>query len=171
MHRNGTLALVLLLAACVGAAPLAAQTPAWPAARPITIVVPFPPGPLDLVARLVGAKMSEALGQAVVVENRSGANGTIGSTVVMRAAPDGHTLLAATVGTHVTAVHLMKSLPYDPLRDFTPIVAAVEPVTCLAVNTAVPVDTVHRADRLCQEPAGRIVLRILRGRLGLPHDG
>jgi tripartite-type tricarboxylate transporter receptor subunit TctC len=143
MHRIGTLAFVLLLAACVGVAPLAAQTPtpAWPT-RPITIVVPFPPGPLDLVARLVGAKMSEALGQTVVVENRSGANGTIGSTAVMRAAPDGHTLLAATVGSHVTAVHLMKSLPYDPLRDFTPIVAAVEPVTCLAVNTAVPVDTV-----------------------------
>ena len=82
------------------------------------MVVPFPPGPaLDLVARLVGGKISDALGQTVVVENRSGANGTIGSSLVARATPDGYTLLAATAGTHVTAVHLMKHLPYDPLKD------------------------------------------------------
>jgi tripartite-type tricarboxylate transporter receptor subunit TctC len=77
------------------------------------------------------------------VENRSGANGTIGSNLVARAAPDGFTLLAATAGTHVTAVHLMKSLPYDPVKDFAPIVAAVEPVTCLAVNADVPVNSVE----------------------------
>src|SRR6266852_501859 len=70
----------------------------------------------------------------VMVENRSGANGTIGSSMVARAAPDGTTLLAATAGTHVTAVHLMKNLPYDPVKDFTPLAAAVEPVTCLVVN-------------------------------------
>jgi tripartite-type tricarboxylate transporter receptor subunit TctC len=126
----------------IGADTAASQT--WPAAKPITMVVPFPPGPaLDLVARLVGGKMGDALGQTIVVENRSGANGTIGSNLVARAAPDGYTLLAATAGTHVTAVHLMKSLPHDPLRDFTPIVAAVEPVTCLAVHSAIPVDTVE----------------------------
>jgi tripartite-type tricarboxylate transporter receptor subunit TctC len=136
------LALWLLANLCAGPDTAAAQS--WPAARPITMVVPFPPGPaLDLVARLVGGKMGEALGQTIVVENRSGANGTIGSNLVARAAPDGYTLLAATAGTHVTAVHLMKSLPYDPLKDFTPIVAAVEPVTCLAVNSAVPADTVE----------------------------
>jgi tripartite-type tricarboxylate transporter receptor subunit TctC len=132
--------LLAILCSCV--APAAAQP--WPTAKPITMVVPFPPGPaLDLVARLVGAKMSNALGQTVVVENRSGANGVIGSHMVARAAPDGYTLLAATAGTHVTAVHLMKSLPYDPLKDFTPIAAAVEPVTCLAVNTALPVNSVE----------------------------
>ena len=126
----------------VGVDTAVAQT--WPAARPVTMVVPFPPGPaLDLVARLVGGKISDALGQTFVVENRSGANGTIGSSLVARATPDGYTLLAATAGTHVTAVHLMKHLPYDPLKDFAPIVAAVEPVTCLAVHSAVPVDTVE----------------------------
>jgi tripartite-type tricarboxylate transporter receptor subunit TctC len=141
MHLIRRLAL-LLATLCFGAAPAAAQS--WPAAKPITIVVPFPPGPaLDLVARLVGTKMSEALGQTVVVDNRSGANGTIGSSLVARAAPDGYTLLAATAGTHVTAVHLLKNLPYDPVKDFTPIVAAVEPATCLAVNSAVPVNTVE----------------------------
>jgi tripartite-type tricarboxylate transporter receptor subunit TctC len=131
-----------LLACCAGAETAAAQN--WPAAKPITMVVPFPPGPaLDLVARLVAGKLGAALGQTVVVENRSGANGTIGSNQVARAAPDGYTLLAATAGTHVTAVHLMKSLPYDPVKDFTPIAAAVEPATCLAVNAAVPVNSVE----------------------------
>jgi tripartite-type tricarboxylate transporter receptor subunit TctC len=135
------LALCLLTAACIHAETAAAQ--GWPAGRPITMVVPFPPGPaLDLVARLVAGKVGEAMGQTIVVENRSGANGTIGSNLVARAAPDGFTLLAATAGTHVTAVHLMKSLPYDPVRDFTPIAAAVEPVTCLAVNADVPVNSV-----------------------------
>jgi len=108
------------------------------------MVVPFPPGPaLDLVARAVGGKIGPALGQTVVVENRTGANGTIGSSYVARAAPDGYTLLAATAGTHVTAVHLMKNLPYDPVKDFTPIVAAVEPVTCLAVSASLPVNSVQ----------------------------
>jgi len=105
--------------------------------------VPFPPGPaLDLVARLVAHKIEGPLGQTIVVENRTGANGTIGSAAVARAKPDGETLLAATAGTHVTSVHLMKSLPYDPVKDFTPIVAAVEPVTCLAIHPSLPVNSV-----------------------------
>src|SRR5712692_8086690 len=109
----------------------------------MAMVVPFPPGPaLDLVARLVGNKLGDALGQTIVIENRSGANGTIGSSLVAHAAPDGYTLLAATAGTHVTAVHLMKSLPYDPVKDFTPIAAAVEPVTCLVVHAGLPVASV-----------------------------
>ena len=136
------LALCLLAAACGRVDAAAAQ--GWPAAKPINLVVPFPPGPaLDLVARLVAGKIGEALGQTIVVENRSGANGTIGSNAVARAAADGYTLLAATAGTHVTAVHLMKSLPYDPVKDFAPIVAAVEPVTCLAVNADLPVNSVE----------------------------
>jgi tripartite-type tricarboxylate transporter receptor subunit TctC len=138
--RGVAIGLVPILLASV--TPASAQT--WPTAKPIAMVVPFPPGPaLDLVARLVGSKLGDALGQSIVVENRTGANGTIGSGVVARAAPDGYTLLAATAGTHVTAVHLMKSLPYDPLKDFTPITAAVEPVTCLAVNSNVPVNSVE----------------------------
>jgi len=130
------LALVFALSA-----PASAQTAL--SGKPITIVVPFPPGPsLDLVARLTGARLAEALGQPVVVENRTGANGTLGASAVARAAPDGQTLLFTTASTQVTAVHLMKSVPYDPLKDFTPIVAAVEPVTCLIVNSALPVNSV-----------------------------
>ena len=120
-----------------------AQAQGWQPSRPITMVVPFPPGPaLDLVARLVAKRIEGPLGQTIVVENRTGANGTIGAAAVARAAPDGATLLAATAGTHVTAVGLMKNLPYDPIKDFTPIVAAVEPVTCLAVHPSLPVSSV-----------------------------
>jgi tripartite-type tricarboxylate transporter receptor subunit TctC len=129
-----------IAATLLGNAAAAAQ--AWPS-RPITIVVPLPPGPaLDLVARQIGAKIAVPLGQTVVIENRTGANGAIGTNGVARSAPDGYTLLAATAGTHVTAVHLMKSLPYDPIKDFTPIIAAVEPVTCLAVAASLPVNSV-----------------------------
>src|SRR6476646_291358 len=129
-----------IVAALLGHGAAVAQT--WPS-RPITLVVPFTAGPaLDLVARQVGARIAGPLGQTVVVENRTGANGTIGSNGVARSAPDGYTLLAATAGTHVTAVHLMKSLPYDPIKDFTPIIAAVEPVTCLAVTASLPVNSV-----------------------------
>jgi tripartite-type tricarboxylate transporter receptor subunit TctC len=120
-----------------------AHAQSWPS-RPITMIVPFPPGPaLDQVARLVAAKIAGPLGQPIVIENRTGANGAIGSNSVARAAPDGYTLLAATAGTHVTAPYLVKSLPYDPIKDFTPLVAAVEPVTCLAIHPSLPVNSVQ----------------------------
>ncbi len=142
MHRAVRGFARLVVACCLLAAPQA-HAQAWPQ-RTITILVPFPPGPaVDLVARLIGAKISTTLGQSVVIENRTGANGTIASTAVARAAPDGYTLLMGTAGTHVTAVHLMKSLPYDPVKDFTPVIAAVEPVTCLAVNAKLPVSSVE----------------------------
>jgi tripartite-type tricarboxylate transporter receptor subunit TctC len=135
------LVLTLCLAAG-GVAPFQAAAQGWPS-KPVTIVVPFPPGPaVDLVARLTGEKLSAALGTSVIVENRTGANGTLAANAVARAAPDGYTLLATTASTHVTAVHLMKNLPYDPVRDFTPIAAAVEPVTCLVVNASLPVNSV-----------------------------
>jgi tripartite-type tricarboxylate transporter receptor subunit TctC len=120
-----------------------AHAQSWPS-RPITMIVPFPPGPaLDQVARLVAGKIAGPLGQSIVIENRTGANGAIGSNSVARAAPDGYTLLAATAGTHVTAPYLVKSLPYDPIKDFTPLVAAVEPVTCLAIHPSLPVNSVQ----------------------------
>jgi tripartite-type tricarboxylate transporter receptor subunit TctC len=126
---------------CIVAAPAPAQD--WPTAKPITIVVPVPPGPsVDMIARLVAPRLGEALGQTVIVDNRGGANGTIGSNLVARAAPDGYTLLAATPASHVTAVHLMKNLPFDPVKDFTPIMAAVEPVTALVVNAALNINSV-----------------------------
>jgi tripartite-type tricarboxylate transporter receptor subunit TctC len=134
-------ALWVTCSASSAAAQLTSQ--AWPAAKPITIVVPVPPGPaVDFVARLVAEKLRQSLGQTVVVENRGGASGGIASTMVARAAPDGYTLIAATSGTHVSPVHLMKKLTYDPVKDFTPIMAAAEPVTGLVVNAGLPVKSV-----------------------------
>jgi tripartite-type tricarboxylate transporter receptor subunit TctC len=136
-------------------APTVAQP--WPAAKPITIVVPTPPGPsIDMIARMVATKLSEALGQTVIVENRSGANGMIGSSYVAQAAPDGYTLLAATPASHVTAVHLMKNLPIDPVKDFAPIMAAVEPVTALVVNTALPVNSVQELIAYAKANPGKL---------------
>src|SRR3954462_7059313 len=87
--------------------PVAAQ--AWQPTKPITIVIPFPPGPgLDLVARMVGDKLSAQLGQPVVYENRTGASGSIAAEYVVRAAPDGYTLMAAATSSHATNVHLIK---------------------------------------------------------------
>lgn len=136
-------------------APAAAQ--AWPSAKPITMMVPLPPGPTaDQIARLVAAHLQEALGQTVVVENRGGANGTIGSAVAARAAPDGYMLLVATPASHVTAVHLMKNLPFDPVKDFTPIMAAVEPVTALVVNSKLPFNTVQEMVAYAKANPGKL---------------
>ena len=140
MSLSPSVAQCAVLLAVIGTVGQAgAQT--WPS-RPISVVVPFPPGPLDVVARWVAPKLTEALGQPVVIEHKPGANGAIGSNFVVRADPDGHTIMAGTVGTHVTSVHLTRNLPYDPIKDFTPIVAAVEPVTCLVVHSSVPVNSV-----------------------------
>jgi tripartite-type tricarboxylate transporter receptor subunit TctC len=148
---------VMLLGLCALAASLPASAQTWPSAKPITIVVPVPPGPsVDMIARLVAAKLQIALGQTVIVDNRSGANGMIGSAVVAHAAPDGYTLLAATPASHVTAVHLMKNLPVDPVKDFTPLMAAVEPVTALVVNADLPVNSVQELIAYAKANPGKL---------------
>ena len=157
-HATGSASAAILLSAlCLFAtcAPACAQS--WPAGKPITIIVPVPPGPtIDMLARLIAEKLGPALGQTVIVDNRSGANGMIGSTIVAHAAPDGYTLLAATPASHVTAVHLMKDLPVDPVKDFTPIMAAVEPVTALVVNGALPVNSVEELIAYAKANPGKL---------------
>src|SRR6478735_1401548 len=148
-------AISLAVGIAAAGSPAFAQT--WPAAKPITMVVPVPPGPtIDMLARLVAGKLSESLGQTVIVDNRSGANGMIGSGIVAHAAPDGYTLLAATPASHVTAVHLMKNLAVDPVKDFTPIMAAVEPVTALVVNTELPVNSVQELIAYAKANPGKL---------------
>src|SRR5712664_3579914 len=125
--RQAAAALSLGLFAGVAAA----QT--FPA-KPIRLVVPFPPGgPTDIVARPLAQMLSDSVKQPVVVDNRGGAGGTIGADNVAKSAPDGYSLLMATVGTHAINPSLYKSLPYDAVHDFTPIIlAASGPVALVA---------------------------------------
>ena len=107
----------ILMALAAGAA-LSTAAAAWPE-KTVTIVVPFPPGgSTDTVARALAQKMGDKLGQPFVVDNKPGATGTIGATAVKRAAPDGYTLMVASLGPYVITPHLMKTMPYDAVKDF-----------------------------------------------------
>ncbi|MCK9509283.1 MAG: tripartite tricarboxylate transporter substrate binding protein [Pigmentiphaga sp.] len=113
-----TLLASLTASAALGLAPNAVAQNDWPA-RPITIVVPFTPGTgIDVLARTLGPKLAERLGQSVIVDNRPGASGNIGNTAVANAAPDGYTLLM-TVSTFVMSAGLYKDLPFHPVNSFT----------------------------------------------------
>lgn len=108
--------------------------------RPIHVVVPFPAGgAADSVARLIGQSLTEKLGQPVVVENRPGATGTIGGLAVTRAKPDGYTLLMAVISSHAVLPAMKKVPPYDPVKDFTPIVRIANSVHSLIARTSLPV--------------------------------
>src|SRR6201991_1735194 len=117
----------------------AAAQDAWPN-RQIRMVVPLPAGAsVDVIGRLVAAKLGERLGQTVVIENRAGASGAIGADVVAKAAPDGYVLGMATTTTHVTNASVSAKLAYDPVRDFTPIgLIGVVPYA-LSVSPKLPV--------------------------------
>jgi tripartite-type tricarboxylate transporter receptor subunit TctC len=129
-HRRALLLLPL-------ATPALAQAP-WPA-RTIRLVVPFPPGgTTDVVARLLTARLSETLGQSVVVENRAGAGGTVGSDVVARSPPDGYMLVVSNIASHGVGPSVYQRLPYDALRDFTHIAMMAEIPSVLAINAARP---------------------------------
>lgn len=106
-------------------------------ARPITLVVPFPPGgTTDILARAVGGELTKAWGQQVIIDNRPGAGGNIGSGLVAKAAPDGYTLLMGTVGTHGINQSLYSKLPYDPIKDFAPVTLVASVPNVLVLNTA-----------------------------------
>ena len=113
----------LLFAVCAGTASLSmAQTPAAYPVKPITMIVPFPPGGVtDLVARELAKRLSDGLGQPVVVDNRAGAGGNIGTAVLAKAQPDGYTLGVMTVSAMSIGPHIHKSLSFVPSKDFTPI--------------------------------------------------
>jgi len=118
--------------------------------KPIHLIAPFAPGgALDLIARGVGAKLSESVGQPVVVENRAGASGAIGSELVAKSAPDGYTVLLGATTTHgINPAFNPKSLPYDAVRDFTPISLVATIPHALIVNPRLPVNSVQDLVRL-----------------------
>jgi tripartite-type tricarboxylate transporter receptor subunit TctC len=123
--------------------------------RPITMIVGFAPGGgTDAAARIVAKAATEALGQSVVVENRAGAGGNIAHEQVAKAAPDGHTILLGSVGPLAVAPHMIKNLPYDPLKDLVPVTMAVTFANVLVVHDGVPARTLAEYVKLANETPG-----------------
>jgi tripartite-type tricarboxylate transporter receptor subunit TctC len=126
-------ALALGLASAAGA-----QAQAWPA-KPVTLSVPFPPGgSTDMIARTLGPKLQEKLGGTFIVDNKSGAGGTVGAAAAKRAAPDGYTVFVSSLGPFVIGPHLIKNTGYDPLKDFDYITVAVQAPNVLTVPASSP---------------------------------
>jgi tripartite-type tricarboxylate transporter receptor subunit TctC len=145
MYRNvrRMLALLATVAAAVAAPFAFAQSTANYPAKPVRLVVPFPAGgTTDILARAVAQKLSEAWGQQVIVDNRPGAGGNIGSDLVAKSKPDGYTLLMGTVGTHAINPSLYKNMPYDHVKDFAPVILVAGVPNVLVVNPSLPVHSV-----------------------------
>ena len=124
----------ITLAACLAAAPVWAQSSAWPN-KPVRIVVPFPPGgTTDILARAIAPELGKAFGQSFIIENRGGAGGNVGTEIVAKAANDGYTLLMGTVGTHGINRALYEKLPYDPIKDFVPITLVASVPNVMVMN-------------------------------------
>ncbi|MDM0034515.1 tripartite tricarboxylate transporter substrate binding protein [Variovorax sp. J22P271] len=129
------------LAAGLPALPALAQ-PSWPTGKPITYLVPFPAGgTTDLLARLIAQKLGPALGTSVIIDNKGGAGGSIGSEIAARAAPDGFTLLGGTISSHAINVSLYPKIGYDPQKSFAPVTLIGTNPVVLVVNQASPYKT------------------------------
>jgi tripartite-type tricarboxylate transporter receptor subunit TctC len=124
--------------------------------KPVRIIVSFAAGgPTDIVARVMGARMAELLGQQFVVENRTGAGGNIGADAVAKSAPDGYTLLMATVSTHAINPGLYRNMPYDPVRDFAPVAQIGVTPTLLGVHPSLPATDVKSLVALTKQNPGK----------------
>ena len=154
--RGGAAAAILLavIGFCVTAVP--AAEPPYPI-RPIRFIVPAAPGgTLDQLTRVLGDKLEQALGVAVYVEDKPGANGLIGNDAAARAAPDGYTFLAATTSTHVMTPHVAASPPYDPLQDFTPVINLVYQTKVVLVNGSLGVSSLKELVALARRRSGQL---------------
>jgi tripartite-type tricarboxylate transporter receptor subunit TctC len=148
------LAAALSATALFAAAPALAQ--AWPA-KPIRFIVTLAPGSAsDIVARLSGEPISKALGQPVVVENRVGGGGVVAAEFVMRAPPDGYTMLVGSIASHGINPALMTKIPYDALKDFAPVVSLASSPNVLIASTSLPVKSVKDLIALARKRPGEL---------------
>jgi tripartite-type tricarboxylate transporter receptor subunit TctC len=155
---NGLFRRTVLLAgltACLALpAGMASAADAFPS-RTVTLVVPFAAGgSTDLIARIIAEKMTEDLGQTVIVENKAGAGGNIGADAVAKADPDGYTILMGTIATHALNPAVMKQMPYDPVKDFAPVSLLVLVPNVLEVNPELPVKSVQELIALLKSKPG-----------------
>jgi len=151
--RSGFVALLVVLATCASAAALAQGYPN----RPIRIIAPFPAGGgYDFLSRLIGQEMSKTLGQPIVVDNKSGANGNIGTDAAAKSPPDGYTLLMGGNSPLSLNVGLYPKLPYDPVKDFEPISRVATQPNLLAVHPGVPVKSLAELIQYAKANPGKL---------------
>lgn len=157
MRRSARHALcTAVITALATAAPALAQQDAFPT-RAVRMIVPFPvAGATDILARVVAQKTGEQLGQQVVVDNRPGAGGTLGSRVAVSATPDGYTLLMGTTSTHAIGPHLYSKKPYDPLTDFTHVTQVATSPNVLLVAAQVPAQSIKELVALAKSQPGKL---------------
>ena len=150
-----TLAMTAVLATAWLATPLAAQTTDFPN-KPVRIVVPFPPGgATDITARVVAEKLSTKWGQPVVIDNKAGAGGNVGSDLVAKSAPDGYNIVLGVTGSHSINISLYKKMPYHPLNDFEPLTQATIYPNAIVVNPQVPANTLPELIALLKKEPGK----------------
>ena len=150
-----TLVMTAVLATAWLAAPLAAQTTDFPN-KPVRIVVPFPPGgATDITARVVAEKLSTKWGQPVVIDNKAGAGGNVGSDLVAKSAPDGYNIVLGVTGSHSINISLYKKMPYHPLIDFEPLTQATIYPNAIVVNPQVPANTLPELIALLKKEPGK----------------
>jgi len=145
--------LAALFAAAVASAAFAQ---AWPT-KPIRFIVPYPPGGTsDILARTIGEKLGTALGQTIVVENKPGANGNVGADYVAKASPDGYTFLLADIGAIAISPSVYPSLPFDPVKNFTPVTMVAYSPHILVVHPSVPAKSVAELVALAKSKPGKL---------------
>lgn len=153
--RRTLLTTVAAAAALVAVAPAALAADNYPS-RPIKLIVPFGAGgSTDIVARLLADKMGPILGQAVVIENKGGAGGSIGASEIAKSAPDGYTIGMATVSTHGANPAIMSKLPYDAVKDFAPITNIMAVPSVFVVHPSVPANTMQEFIALAKKQPGK----------------
>src|SRR2546429_3583717 len=151
-----TLAMVIAAVILPMVTPASAQAPTH-ADQPIRSVVPFPGGGVaDTFGREIGRKLTEAWGQPVVIDNRTGAGGNIGADIVAKSAPDGYTLVIGNIGTHAVNVSLLPVMPFDPIKDFTPIIHVLDAEGLLVVNPSIKATTVPELIALARAQPGTL---------------
>ena len=155
-HRMPRIAAccAIFCAVCVTLPSALAQT--WPV-KQIRFVVPFPAGgATDIYARALAQKLTDALGQSVVIDNKPGAGGAIGSEIVAKSAPDGYTLLLATISTHSIGPALNPKTPYDPVKDFTPVIHLADATNVLLVSPTLQVNNVRELIAYAKANPGKL---------------
>ena len=150
------LAMVVVLARLAAADPIMAAEEKYPT-RTVRLIVPFPPGNVtDAIGRVIAERLAKAWSSPVIVENRAGASGNLGVGQVAKAAPDGYTVLFAGSTSHAANVYMYKSLPYDPVKDFTPVTLVFKGYMVLVVNAASPLESVGDVVAAARKAPGKL---------------